>query len=189
MKTKLTFLITGLITFMSHAQSIEKFSIDSGGASASAGGIQILYTIGEVNVAERTSATVSLSEGFINSVQLLIKIDPTILLEGPYSGGILSDDLRASGNLPTTSPYIDGLTCDASVFTPTGSDAIVDWIWMEIRDTDGTTVIDSTSALIQSDGDVVGVDGISPVVVDVPNGNYLVMLSHRNHIGVLTART
>ena len=52
MKKQVTFLITLLMSFIGNAQTIEKFSIDSGGASTSAGGIQILYTIGEVNVQE-----------------------------------------------------------------------------------------------------------------------------------------
>ena len=55
------------LSTLSFSQSIEKFSIDSGGASASAGGIQILYTIGEVNVQEYSTSTLSVSEGFINS--------------------------------------------------------------------------------------------------------------------------
>ena len=46
MKAKLIVLLILLISYISIAQSIEKFSIDSGGASATAGGIEILYTIG-----------------------------------------------------------------------------------------------------------------------------------------------
>ena len=76
-KLKITLLIGLLITYMNHAQSIEKFSIDSGGASVNVGGLQILYTIGEVNVAEYSSPTVSVSEGFINPQQLIIKIEIT----------------------------------------------------------------------------------------------------------------
>jgi len=148
-----------------------------------------MLTIGEVNVAERTSATVSLSEGFINGVQMLIKIDPKMFLEGPYTVGGLSDDLRTTGNIPTPSPYADALTCDASVFTPSGADAIVDWVWIEIRDTDMITTVDATSALIQTDGDVVATDGTSSITIDVPAGDYYIVLSHRNHLGVITAST
>ena len=190
MKTKLTFLITLLISFLSYGQSIEKFSIDSGGASASAGGLQILYTIGEVNVQEYINSTLSVSEGFINPQQLLIKIDPKLFLQGPYNAGMMLDGLRTTGNIPTTSPYIDGITCNASVFTATGSNAIIDWVWMEIRDSaDGITIIESMSALLQADGDVVAVNGVSPLTVNVPEGAYYIMLSHRNHLGVRTAST
>ncbi|MCL5128124.1 T9SS type A sorting domain-containing protein [Algibacter sp. L4_22] len=67
MKTiKLTLMIITLCTWCGYSQSIEKFSIDSGGASTSAGGLQILYVIGEVNVAEQISGDLSVSEGFIS---------------------------------------------------------------------------------------------------------------------------
>ena len=189
-KLKITLLIGLLITYMNHAQSIEKFSIDSGGASVNVGGLQILYTIGEVNVAEYSSPTVSVSEGFINPQQLIIKIDPKIFLEGPYSAGAMLDGLRSSGSLPTTSPYIDAKTCAATVFNVTGSNAIIDWVWVEIRDSaDGITVITSTSALIQANGTVVDTDGVSPLTIDVPTGNYYVVLAHRNHLGIRTAST
>ncbi|WP_298239168.1 T9SS type A sorting domain-containing protein [uncultured Algibacter sp.] len=46
-------------------QSIEKFSIDSGGDFSSSGVLSILYTIGEVNINE-VDNTFILSEGFIN---------------------------------------------------------------------------------------------------------------------------
>ena len=67
MRTILIILFFWLAHSILNAQSIEKFSIDSGGASASAGGIEILYTIGEVAVAERSASGISVSEGFINS--------------------------------------------------------------------------------------------------------------------------
>ena len=60
-----TILFLFMMVFVK-AQSIEKFSIDSGGASYSAGGIEILYTIGEVNVQEVNVGGITVSEGFIN---------------------------------------------------------------------------------------------------------------------------
>lgn len=49
-----------------YPQSIEKFSVDSGGASSQIGNLGILYTIGEVNVQEANVANIIISEGFIN---------------------------------------------------------------------------------------------------------------------------
>jgi hypothetical protein len=49
------------------AQTIEKFSIDSGGNITSNDNIAILYTIGEVNVQELNAGNILLSEGFISS--------------------------------------------------------------------------------------------------------------------------
>ena len=59
---------------------------------------------------------------------------------------------------------------------------------MELRDSaDGTTVIESMSALLQADGDVVASDGVSPLTINVPEGTYYIVMSHRNHLGIRTA--
>lgn len=67
MKTLTLSLSIFLFTFLGSSQTIEKFSIDNGGASVNVGSINILYTIGEVNVHELSLKTIQLSEGFINS--------------------------------------------------------------------------------------------------------------------------
>jgi len=56
-----------LLAVTVNAQNIEKFSIDSGGATSISGGIEIVFTIGEVNVEELAVSNIQLSEGFINS--------------------------------------------------------------------------------------------------------------------------
>ncbi|MCX7550475.1 hemagglutinin protein [Xanthomarina sp. F2636L] len=193
MKAKLTFLSVLLISFISHAQTIEKFSIDSGGASAIAGGIEILYTIGEVNVQELSAGNIQVSEGFINGA-MKIKVDPKLFLQGPLlnpvSAGLMNDDLRSGSYIPTTSPYADAATCDASVFNVTGSNAIVDWVWIELRAAnDNTKLVNGKSALLQRDGDVVGVDGVSDVIMTAGPTNYYVVVKHRNHLGAMSAST
>jgi len=191
MKTKLTFLML-VLGFISTAQTIVKYTIDSGGASNTVGGIDILYTIGEVNVQELIVGGIQVSHGFINPILLEIKLDSKLFLQGPIqnpvTAGLMNDDLRVDGVIPTTSPYTDGLTCNLAVFNLTGSDAIVDWVWVELRDeVDNTIIIDSQSALLQRDGDVVGVDGVSSVLFNQASGNYFLAINHRNHLGVLSA--
>lgn len=190
MKTTLAILSLLLVPIFGTAQVIEKFSIDSGGASSTAGGIEILYTIGEVNVQEVAIGSIQVSEGFINPLNLSISVNPKVFLQGPYmspiSGGLMNDDLRTT--LSTTSPYPDGLVCNGSVFTVTGSEAIVDWVLIELRDSvDRTIIIESRSALLQRDGDVVDVDGSSGVSFTSSAGNYYVLVNHRNHLGILSA--
>jgi len=103
---------------------------------------------------------------------------------------LMRDDLRSNGLIPTTSPYTDALTCDASVFNAIGQDAIVDWVWIELRDENNNTiVIQVRSALLQRDGDVVDIDGISVLTFYNISANYYLMISHRNHIGILSANT
>ena len=190
MKTILTVLSILLVPFFGTAQSIEKFSIDSGGASSSAGNIEIFYTIGEVNVQERSAGNIQVSDGFINPLNLAISVNPKVFLQGPFmtpaTPGLMNDDLRTM--LSTTSPYPDMLTCAASVFAVTGTEAIVDWVLVELRDAvDRTIVIESRSALLQRDGDIVDVDGTSSVTFTSPQADYYVLVNHRNHLGILSA--
>tara|TARA_R110002111_G_scaffold17626_2_gene43978 strand:+ start:1109 stop:2146 length:1038 start_codon:yes stop_codon:yes gene_type:complete len=190
MRTLFIILIILGYSNLVNSQTIEKFSIDSGGASASAGGIQILYTIGEVNVQELSAGGISVSEGFINA-DLKIRINPKLFLQGPIlnptNAGLMNDDLRVAGYIPTTSPYTDAATCDVSVFSVTGNDAIVDWVWVELRDkSNNTSVILSQSALLQRDGDVVDTDGVSYIKPSVIADNYYVVVNHKNHLGIMT---
>jgi Leucine-rich repeat (LRR) protein len=111
-------------------------------------------------------------------------------LLNPNTGeeNLMRDDLRVAGFIPTTSPYGDGLTCESTVFDTTGDNAIVDWILIEFRDaSDSSTVTYSQSALLQRDGDVVDVDGVSDVAFSFSGSvDYYVALRHRNHLGIMT---
>ena len=72
-----------------------------------------------------------------------------------------------------------------------GNDAVVDWVVLEIRDATDPKIIHATrAALLQADGDIVDVDGVSPVAFhNLPAGNYHVAVRHRNHIGIMSAQT
>ncbi len=110
----------------------------------------------------------------------------------PNSGeeSLMRDDLRAAGLIPTTSPYSDSLSCDAAVFTVTGNNAIIDWVWVELRDRlDASVVIAGQSTLLQRDGDIVTIDGVSDVGFSELEDNYYILVKHRNHLGILSANT
>ena len=122
-------------------------------------------------------------------VKLAIKMYLQGALTNPNSGetSLMRDDLRVAGLLPIASPYIDGLTLDNAVLNASGNNAIVDWVWVELRDkSNRQNVIDSRSALLQRDGDVVDLDGQSPISFRRSSDEYYVVVSHRNHIGVIT---
>ncbi|NQY27894.1 MAG: hypothetical protein HRT69_00310 [Flavobacteriaceae bacterium] len=134
--------------------------------------------------------------GLFTAESLGVNLSAVVCLQGaalnPNSGEetLMRDDLRVAGIIPTTSPYTDALTCDTSVFTTTGNDAIVDWIWVELRDaTSNTTVLHSQSALLQRDGDIVGVDGIAALSFNAVSGDYYIAITHRNHLGVMSSST
>ena len=120
-------------------------------------------------------------------------IEAKVFLQGaalnPNAGEetLMRDDLRIANLLSTTSPYADGLTCNASVFNTIGQEAIVDWVWVELRDkSDNRNVLYSTSALLQRDGDIVTVDGISPIAFAAETDDYFIVIKHRNHLGIMS---
>jgi len=121
-----------------------------------------------------------------------LTVSPKVYLQGalinPNTGeeSLMRDDLRVAGLIPTTSPYADALTCSSTVFNTIGPDAIVDWVWVELRDKlDNTSVLISQSALLQRDGDVVAIDGVSPVTFRIVSGSYYVAIKHRNHLSIM----
>lgn len=146
--------------------------------------------------------------GVINSWCLMptvsspsILVSPKVFLEGPYNTtlGRMNDALRTGGLLPSTQPYTGsgyafvgspgaGGTLAGGVLAVTGANAIVDWVIVELRTAAAlSTVFASRAALLQSDGDVVELDGTTPVSFTAPAGSYHVAVRHRNHLGVMTA--
>ncbi len=126
-----------------------------------------------------------------------------IMLEGPYNltTGMMDDQLRQLNLIPNSEPYsalgftyvnasanetIDNST---TVFSTTGPDAIVDWVFVELRaQNDPSQVVVARSGLLQRDGDVVEVDGVSPLSLEnLSAGNYFVGVFHRNHLPVLSS--
>jgi len=75
------------------------------------------------------------------------------------------------------------------VFGVTGRDAIVDWVFVELRaENNQTNIVASRSGLIQRDGDIVDIDGVSPLsFAGTAVNNYYTVVRHRNHLGVMSA--
>ncbi|WP_422106260.1 BspA family leucine-rich repeat surface protein [Winogradskyella sp.] len=127
-----------------------------------------------------------------------VTLSPKAYLQGaslnPISGeeDLMHDELRVSGSnfIPLISPYGDGLEVGGpeTFSAVAGADAIVDWVWVELRD-NSNLVVGSRSALLQRDGDVVAVDGSSPLVFNVKPDRYYVAVNHRNHLGIITTST
>jgi hypothetical protein len=130
-----------------------------------------------------------------------------VLLQGALVGttnGLMRDDLRGKGLLPTQEPYSaiggsrfihvggGGETMPASVTAQnvgTG-DAVVDWVFVELRDPNNfSNVVTTRSGLVQRDGDVVlASDGITPLSFSgLVGSRYYVSVKHRNHLGIMTA--
>lgn len=111
----------------------------------------------------------------------------------------MHDSLRVKGLIPLIEPYTalgyafvggGSETTTAGVLAASGNNAIVDWVVVELRSSaSNTTVVASKAGLLQRDGDIVGVDGTSPLSFNQPSGSYYVVVRHRNHLGVMTNGT
>jgi hypothetical protein len=90
--------------------------------------------------------------------------------------------------MPRTSYHTGTETTTAAVFAATGSNAIVDWVLLELRTgTSPATRVATRAALVQRDGDVVDMDGVSPVTFsNRAAASYYVVATHRNHLGVMS---
>ncbi len=135
---------------------------------------------------------------YVREVELVV--NTRVLLEGPFDSatGLMTDNLRASNLLPLEEPYSalgfqhllngGGEMIAPSVLLATGPDAIVDWIFVELRDGTSLTPMATRSALLQADGYIVDLDGTSTVYFDgVSQGNYYVVIKHRNHLRIMSA--
>jgi hypothetical protein len=95
-----------------------------------------------------------------------------------------------SKNLPpqTTYTQFQHVTDSTTVFSVTGQNAIVDWVYVELRNkANKTNIIGCRAGLIQRDGDIVDVDGISCLKFpDIPIDSYYVSIEHRTHLGTMT---
>ncbi|MFT5148087.1 MAG: choice-of-anchor B domain-containing protein [Flavobacteriales bacterium] len=126
----------------------------------------------------------------------LVNLNLKMKLEGPFDNvsGLMSDNLRSSGNIPLFEPYselgypVADVNTTNAILNVSGDDAIVDWVIVEIRNSlNPSVIIDSQSALLQRDGDIISPSGIGTVTFDpVINGNVVIAIRHRNHFGVRT---
>ncbi|MCC6727043.1 MAG: hypothetical protein IT258_21250 [Saprospiraceae bacterium] len=139
------------------------------------------------------------------NAQTGVSIKPRVYLQAALHGlspaaTLMRDDLRKQGLVPMTEPYSSlansqpsgsggGETIsDPAILQVAGSNAIVDWVVVELRSTlDLSQVLATRAALLQRDGDVVDVDGASAVnFPQTPAGEYFVVIDHRIHLGVMT---
>jgi hypothetical protein len=130
-----------------------------------------------------------------------LKLAVKLMLEGPYVSATnrMRDDLRTAAVLPASEPYTalgftqasdgGGETLIPSALTTTGDNAIVDWVLVELRDAvTPSTIVATRAALLQRDGDVVDINGVSSIALLAPAGSYYVAARHRNHLGCMVSQ-
>jgi len=134
--------------------------------------------------------------------------DLMVLLQGALineDDTLMRDDLRQEGLLPNGDPYTISenvrfsnfgsggrVFAGTDVFTENSGtpQAIVDWIFVELRDeNDHSNILETRAALVTREGKIVEArDGESSLAIPVhPNESYFISVKHRNHLGIMTA--
>lgn len=158
------------------------------------------YTLGGSFTVSLTVTTGDCSSTLTHLVEVTspaLPLRAKVLLQGAFDAAsdLMRDDLRTAGLLPLVEPYTAlGLVPDnteastwPAVLAVSGNDAIVDWVLVELRSADdAATVVGAQAALVQRDGDVVGMDGNGAVFFPQAPDNYHIAVRHRNHFGVMT---
>lgn len=136
----------------------------------------------------------------------LTQLKLSVLLQGALLGDIdtlMRDDLRKNNLIPLTQPYVDSLPFNRFTTVESGTEmttsvilankpdtnnAIVDWVFIELRNqADSTQIIRTIAALVQRDGDIVAAEtGGNLFAASLPLACF-VAIKHRNHLGVMTA--
>ncbi|MBS1742182.1 MAG: hypothetical protein JST81_04040 [Bacteroidetes bacterium] len=133
-----------------------------------------------------------------------LRMNDRLRNSGAYNPGTLP----ASNLIPTSDPYraapynythtnnaVAENVISASFANPfidqqNADNNIVDWVYLELRSatTPGNTILQTRSALLQRDGDIVDIDGVSPVYFKnvTVGGSYTLAIRHRNHLAIST---
>ena len=118
-----------------------------------------------------------------------VTIPVRIWLHGPYSDGAMGTGLNSY--LPQNQPYnVAPWNYTGNDFASSVPSNVVDWVLVEIRSsTNSGSTIARRSAWLTSNGDIVEVGtSVDPVFFEgVGDGNYYVVVKHRNHLAIMSA--
>jgi hypothetical protein len=172
-------------------------SFNTGLANSTVNDLEIYYLTGKLRAATYGRGA---WESNLYTGTPTVLLSAKVYLEGPYNigAGKMNDGLRTSKLIPTSDPYpglglthtngeLEG-TNSATLIKSDVNNAIVDWIYVELRDNSNpSTILYTRSALLQRDGDIVDMDGVSPLhFSNASSGNYYIAIRHRNHLGFRT---
>lgn len=180
----------------------EKLDTTATSFTGDPGATYSLYTIATDNTGNREAAKTT-GDQTVTVKGYGVYVSIKAFLQGAYnsSAGLMTDSLRTKALLPVSDPYpslgfipvnnFAAKNISTGVFDSTGNKAITDWVWLELRKaSNASEIVSSRAALIRRDGNVVDMDGVSPVYFNnIPEGGYYIAIRHRNHLGVMTATT
>ncbi|MCB9206477.1 MAG: hypothetical protein H6611_04010 [Ignavibacteriales bacterium] len=127
---------------------------------------------------------------FDGIISILPKLDAKIFLEGTYADQPnLNFQLNLSGAIPVAQPFnhfpwnFNGTELAQNI-----PNNIVDWVLVSLRsETSASSEVAKRAGFLRNDGKIVDLDGTSPLAFVVENGDYYVVVEHRNHLSVMSS--
>ncbi len=131
--------------------------------------------------------TVSDSSSGANTI---LTANVKVFLQGCYNTVSGSMNINLTSVLPLSQPY------SVSPWNYSGTENVtdiptdvVDWILVELR-SNQTTIVGRRAGFLKSNGSIVDLDGLSKLSFEaLPDGNYYVVIKHRNHLPVMSSNT
>jgi hypothetical protein len=121
------------------------------------------------------------------SSKILIKNNDNInyiklkaFLDGPLNWS--TKRMNKNLNIPLTTPYTNTISSQLSI----PQDSIIDWVYLELISPQNS-IIESRSALIKTNGEIVNSDGSNMIYFTSPISGNKIILKHRNHFGVMSS--
>jgi len=189
----------------SSAQNIDNYSITNGVSVFSAGlyGSEVTlstsahspgtYMVTVVNVKDLAGNQIMPPYNTANYsdtlIQTLAMVELKVFLEGPYNDNEMSTDLDSNSIIPPAQPYnVLPWNYHGNEVVNVMPQNIVDWVLLELRSSPAaTSVIGRRAAFVRGDGIVVNLTGEPGVTFPgVANGQYYVVVYHRNHLAIMT---
>ncbi|MBS3768233.1 MAG: T9SS type A sorting domain-containing protein, partial [Candidatus Cloacimonetes bacterium] len=106
-----------------------------------------------------------------------------LLLEGPYDNGVMTNGTT----VPPESPYTGN---DIGSLPSIPDRTIIDWIYVELRESISGQTVKETDAFVLDNGMIVDTQGnYSLPFYYTTDQNYYLVIHHRNHLDLITANT
>jgi hypothetical protein len=130
---------------------------------------------------------ISMVDGLVGP---FIGADLKVFLQGPWNGTDMNTHLLDNGLIPLEQPY------DSAPWNYNGTeevdaipDDVVDWVLVELRTGLAASTVEARRAgFLLKDGSVVDLDGSSSLsFYSVTQGDYYIVVKHRNHLAVMSA--
>ena len=116
-----------------------------------------------------------------------VTVDASVYLQAAMNADSTGMDANINALLPLSHPY------GVAPFLHPGSESVgamptnvVDWMMLELRDQNTQLVVESRAALLLTTGQIVDLDGVSPVGFASPPDFYYLAIRHRNHLDIIS---